>query len=85
MTQKDFLTIKEVADLLGISRVAVFKKVKLGQIKAEKIGRNFAIQKSELSNILGQSLSQEEKKVIHEGVKKTIKEFGDTLEKLGKE
>ena len=38
---KKYLTVKELADLLGISRVAVFKKIKNGQICAEKIGRNY--------------------------------------------
>jgi excisionase family DNA binding protein len=85
MNQKEFLSIKEVSDLLGISRIAVFRRVKLGQIKAQKIGRNFAINKSELSNILGESLSIEEKRSLKEGVKKTIKDFSETLEKLGKE
>ena len=45
MKNKEYLTIKELADLLGITRIAVYKKVKKGQIKAVRIGRNFAIPK----------------------------------------
>lgn len=33
----------EVAALLGISRIAVFKRVKKGQLQALRIGRNWAV------------------------------------------
>ena len=47
MESKDFYTTKELAGILGISRVAVFKKIKNGTIKAQKIGRNFVIFKKD--------------------------------------
>lgn len=47
MEEKDFYTTKELAAILGISRVAVFKKIKNGTIKAQKIGRNFVISKKD--------------------------------------
>lgn len=47
MELKDFYTTKELAKILGISRVAVFKKIKNGTIKAQKIGRNFVIFKKD--------------------------------------
>ncbi|MBU2109560.1 helix-turn-helix domain-containing protein [Patescibacteria group bacterium] len=84
MTKK-FLTSNEVAKILGISRVAVFKKIKAGQIRAEKIGRNFVIDEKNLMEILGKTLSEKNKKAIEESVKKTIKEYGETLRLLGKE
>src|SRR3989344_5942484 len=56
-------TTKEVAQFLGISQVAVFKKIKLGKIRAEKIGRNYAIPRSELEN-LGINLNIDENKNI---------------------
>lgn len=85
MDNKNFLTITELAEILGISRVAVFKKIKSGQIKAQKIGRMFAIPKQEFENILGNTLSQEQKQIINKGVQKTIKDYGKTLELLGNE
>lgn len=85
MIEKEFYTAPEVAKMLGISHVAVFKKIKKGQIKAEKIGRNFVIRKKELANILGESLTPEDKKIIEEGVEKTFAEYGEVLKKLGKE
>ena len=79
------LSTSELAKLLGISRIAVFKKIKKGEIKAAKIGRNFVISKNNLPEILGKVLSEEKKQEIDRAVKKTIKEYGETLRMLGKE
>ncbi|MDO8561168.1 MAG: helix-turn-helix domain-containing protein [bacterium] len=81
---KEFTT-SEVAKLLGISRVAVFKKIKSGDIKAKKIGRNFAVDKKDLPEILGAVLREDEKREIEKAVKKTVREYGQTLKLLGKE
>ncbi len=48
MSEKEFLSTTELAKILGISSVAVFKKIKKGQIKAEKGGRNFIIRRKNL-------------------------------------
>ena len=85
MKQKEYFTTSELAKILGISRIAVFKKIKAGQIKAKKIGRNFAIPRKEFDVILGQSLTLDQKKEIDAGVKKVIKEYSKTLELLGNE
>ena len=37
---KKYLSTTEVAKLLEVSRVTVFNRIKSGEIKAEKIGRN---------------------------------------------
>lgn len=83
MSNKEFLTTAELAKLLGISRVAVFKKIKKGEIKAEKIGRNFVIRKKDLGIILGSVLSKKDKTEIEKAVKKVVKEYGETLRLLG--
>lgn len=83
MENKQYYTVPEIAKILAISRVAVFKKIKKGQIKAIKIGRNFAIPKKEMAIILGDSLTAEQKKVIDKAVKKTILEYGEALRLLG--
>jgi len=85
MEQKEFLSTSELAKILGISRVAVFKKIKKGEIKAMKVGRNFIIDKKDLGIILGESLSFKQKKEIDNAVMKTIKEYGETLKLLGSE
>lgn len=85
MKNQKYLTITELAKLLGISRVAVFKKIKKGEIKAEKIGRMFVIPKNEFEVILGKTLSESQKRIIQAGIKKTIKDYRKTLELLGSE
>jgi len=85
MNNKEFFSTSEVAKILGISRVAVFNRIKKGKILATKIGRNFVIPKSEIESVLGRELSEKDKKIISEGVKKVLEEYGETLKKLGKE
>jgi len=51
MESKEFYTTKELAGFLDISRVAVFKKIKKGDIKAQKMGRNFVIFKKDIGDI----------------------------------
>jgi excisionase family DNA binding protein len=47
--EKNFYTVKELADLLGISRISVFKRVKQGSIKGQRLGRNFIILKKDIN------------------------------------
>jgi excisionase family DNA binding protein len=82
---KELLSSVEVAKILGISRVSVFKRIKSGEIKAKKVGRNFVIYRNDLPEILGNVLSEKKKQEIEESVKKTIHEYSETLKLLGKE
>ena len=81
----NFYSVSELADLLGISRVAVFKKIKKGQIKAFKVGRNYVIPKKELGVILGTELKEKDKKIIDQAIKRMVKEYGETLKLLSAE
>lgn len=83
--EKKLLSTAEVAKLLGISRIAVFKKIKSGEIKSEKVGRNFVISQEDLHEAIGVVLGENKKKIIEESVKKTVKEYGEALRLLGKE
>ena len=85
MGKSGYVTVPELARILGISRVAVYKKVKKGQIKAVRIGRAFAIPKEYVANILGKNLGEQGKRQIDRAVKKTVKEYGDVLKQLGRE
>lgn len=85
MDKKNYYTISEVSQILGVSRVAVFKKIKSRKIKAIKIGSIYAIPKKELGVILDEKLTAQQKKTLREAVRKTIKDYGRTLELLGKE
>lgn len=84
MKSTKYLTIQELANILGISRIAVYKKVKKGQIKAIRIGRNFAIPKKYIAHILGKALNTKDKQEINKAIKKTIKEYGEVLKLLGR-
>ena len=84
MDKQQFSTI-ELARILGISRIAVFKKIKSGEIKAKKICRNFVVNRSDLAEILGDTLSEKKKREIEKSVKRTVQEYGNTLRLLGKE
>ncbi len=81
----NLLSTAEAAKLLGVTRIAIFKKIKSGEITAQKIGRNFVIQKEDLPDVLRQVLRQDKKREIEESVRKTIKDYGQTLKLLGKE
>lgn len=85
MKKKGYITIPQLARILGLSRIAVYKKVKKGQIKAIRIGRNFAIPKKYIADILGKVLGEEDKKEIDRAVKKTVREYGEVLKLLGRE
>lgn len=80
---KEFLSTTELAKNLGISRIAVYKKIKKGVIKATKVGRNFIIDKKDLGEILGKELTEKQKKEIEKAVLKTVAEYGETLKLLG--
>lgn len=82
---KIFLSTSETAKILGISRVAVFKKIKRGEIKAQKIGRNFIIDQKDLSEAFKNILNESKKREIEKSVSKTVREYGETLKLLGKE
>lgn len=83
MKDKKYYTTDELAKMLGVSRITVFKRIKRGEIKAEKIGRNFAIPKNEIDIILGKELNSAQKKEIEKAVAKTVADYGETLRLLG--
>lgn len=83
--EKKYYTTAEVAQLLGVSRVAVFKQIQAGKIKAQKTGRNYVIFKADLPTYLSSTLPQSEKKEITTAVKKVVLEYAVTLKKLGEE
>ncbi len=85
MKRNEYITIPQLAKVLGLSRIAVYKKVKKGQIKAIRIGRSFAIPKKYIADILGKVLGEEDKREIDSAVKKTVKEYGEVLKLLGRE
>ena len=85
MIKAQYITIPQLAKMLGISNAAVHKKVKSGQIKATRIGKNYIISDSDITTILGKKLSEADEKRIDTAVRKVIKEYGELLRILGKD
>jgi excisionase family DNA binding protein len=85
MANEKFITIPQLAELMGLSRIEVYRKVRKGQIKAEKIGKMYVITDSEVAHIFGEKTSDKDKNRIEKAVKKTVKDYGEVLRKLGKE
>ena len=85
MKKGEYITIPQLAKILGISRIAVYKKVKKGQIRAVRIGRAYAISQEQIAAVLGKTLRREDKREIDQAVAKTVKEYGHTLKLLGSE
>jgi excisionase family DNA binding protein len=80
---KTYLTTSEVAQILGVTRVTVFRRIKSGDIKAQKIGRNFAIPAEQF--LAKKELTEENKREIKSIVEKAVKEYGETFKLLGNE
>lgn len=75
----------ELAKLLGVSRIAVFKKIQSGKIKAFKVGKNYVIPIEEFMNAVGTFISEDKKDEINSIVKIAVKKYGKALDLLGAE
>lgn len=80
-----YITIPQLAKILGLSRVTVYRKVKSGEIPATKIGHAYLVSNEEISKVLSKELTETAKKRIDNAVKKTVKEYWEVLKLLGKE
>lgn len=82
---QEYITTKEAAKILGISRVHVVRKIKKGDISAVKVGYSYIIPKESLFSAISKSLNKEEQDRVSMAVEKTITAYGGVLQKLGKE
>jgi len=48
---REYYSIPEAAALLGLSRIAVFKRVKAGRMAALRFGRNWAVPAAEVERV----------------------------------
>ncbi len=55
--KKHLIGTTEAADILGISRIAVFKRIQKGQLEAVKVGRNYVIDRRKLEEISSKYVS----------------------------
>jgi excisionase family DNA binding protein len=79
-----FLSTSEAAQILGISRIAVFKRIKAGTISAHKVGHRYVIDSNQLE-FLTKKLAPADRKRIEVAVKRTLQDYGDVIKKLGRE
>lgn len=66
MKRENYYTTQELAKLLGITRVAVFKKIKSGEIKTVSAGRNYLIPKDSLPKEIKKLIAREQKEAVEE-------------------
>jgi len=85
MTAEKYITIPELAKLLGVSRIAIYNRVKKGLIPATRIGRNYVITDKTVADILGSQVSDHGKRQIDDAVHRTVREYGEVLKLLAKE
>ena len=83
--KKNMYSTVEVANILRLSRIEVFRKIKAGKIKAEKVGRNYVIPHESIEEILGETIGIHKKKEIENVIDKALKEYGDAFKRLSKE
>jgi len=79
------VTIPQLAEMLGISRIAVYKKVKAGRIPATKVGRFYVISDRTVNEVLQKSLPHRDKQRVDRAVKKVVRDYGDVLKRLARE
>lgn len=85
MLRQNSLTIPELARKLGISRIAVWNKVKAGEIPAAKVGRQYVISASDARIAAGEELSPKRQQWIKAAVDRVVREYGPVLKRLSRE
>jgi excisionase family DNA binding protein len=80
----DLLSIPQAAQVMGLSRIEVYRKVKRGEIPAQRLGRNYFVLRKDLGQIYS-PLTKASQRKVDQAVRKTLKEYGETLKLLGKE
>jgi len=82
---KEFYSSTEAARILNVSRTSVFQQIKLGKIKATKVGRNFIISHDSLLEALGKKVGSAKKGEIEHAIDMAMKDYERTFRKLSKE
>ena len=50
--ESKFLTVREVAEMLKVNKMTIYRYVKAGKIEAYKVGKDFRIQETEIEKFL---------------------------------
>jgi excisionase family DNA binding protein len=82
---KKIYSVKEVAELMGVSRITVFRWIKSGKVKADMVAGSYIIRADDLPHHLLGGLSEEKKETIRKVVTQAIEEYGETFRALARE
>ena len=74
------LSVPQLAERLGVSRITAYNRVRRGEIPAQRVGRNYIV-----SSETASALVQERADQIKAAVKRVVTEYGEALELLGRE
>lgn len=53
-----FLTVQEVADLMRVSTMTVYRLIKAGDLPAVRVGRSFRVRDTDVDGYLGSRYTQ---------------------------
>lgn len=82
---REYFSTSEVAKILGVSRIAVLKKITTGKLKAQKVGRSYIIAAKDVMSLMGVEVSPEQRSQIENIVNKALDEYRSVFERLAKE
>ena len=51
-TDEQFLTVQEVADLMRVSTMTVYRLIKAGDLRAARVGRSYRLRAAEVDSYL---------------------------------
>jgi excisionase family DNA binding protein len=83
MSKDDFLSTTQAGKLLGISRIAVFKKIRSGELPAVRHGHRYLITPNSLNFYRGLILPEDKEDWCRWVAEKISKDFRVSLEKIG--
>ena len=79
-----YLTIPQLAKILGLSRQRVHQLVREGKIPAEKVGNTYIIIEQEILDILNKDITDADKAFNRKIIKKAIGQYKETFKRLAK-
>lgn len=79
------MTIPQLAEEMGLSRVTVYNRVRDGHIPATRVGRNYIISARVVRRLLQDEMTPAQEQWIDEAVKNVVAEYGELLKWLSRE
>jgi len=80
-----YITIPQLAEMLNVSRITVFRWVKSGKIKASKVGGTWIIDDPDILSTIRGELTDVQKAEIVDAVGKAVEQYGELFRLLSKQ